>query len=175
MKRRVVAGSNDRGVDGIVKRVQTKVTSLRINSRPNVRTIKDLPSVISEDLKRHGMTNMFGDANKVATFFPGIRREGRIINQVVDRFIPSKLKKRTDVVGGTRENLNRNSTGKGLRGRIVQKEADIHQAEKPEGSGRASAVKDSVSDGLDGLVPTLRRVLLLLVGLTLPIGDAEGT
>jgi hypothetical protein len=110
------------------------------------------------------MTNMFGNANKVATFFPRIRREGRIIDQVVDRFIPSKLKKGTDFIGGTHENLNRDSTRKSLRGCVVQKEADIHQAEKPEGCRGASAIKDSVGDGLDGLVPMLRRVLLLLVG-----------
>jgi hypothetical protein len=106
--------------------------------------------------------------------FPRVRREGIIIDQVVDRFIPLKLKKGADVIGGTRENLNRDSTRKSLRGRVVQKESDIHQTEKPEGCGRSGAIKDSVGDRLDGLIPALRRVLLLLVGFTLPIRDAEG-
>jgi hypothetical protein len=106
--------------------------------------------------------------------FPKIRREGRIINQVVDRFIPPKLKKGTDVIGRTHENLNRNSTQKSLQGHVVQKEADIHEAEKPEGCRGSGAIKDSVGDRLDGLILMLHRVLLLLVGFTLPIGDAEG-
>jgi hypothetical protein len=56
------------------------------------------------------MTNMLSNTNKVTSFLPGIRREGRIIHQVIDRFVPAKLEEGTDIIGGACKDLNRDGT-----------------------------------------------------------------
>jgi hypothetical protein len=56
------------------------------------------------------MTDVFGNTNKVTAFLPGIRRKGRIIHQIVNGLIPMELEERTNVIGGTGEHLNRDST-----------------------------------------------------------------
>ena len=43
-----------------IQGIKMEVLMLRMKSRTDVRTISDALSIISQDLKSHGMTNMFG-------------------------------------------------------------------------------------------------------------------
>jgi hypothetical protein len=63
----------------------------------------------------------------------------------------------------------------GGRGNVVQNETDVQEAQQPEGHGRTCSVKNSVGNRLKRLIPTLTRILVLLVWLTLPIRDIKGT
>jgi hypothetical protein len=63
----------------------------------------------------------------------------------------------------------------GSRRNIVEQETHIHEAQQPKVGGGTGPIKNDVGNRLQHLIPALTRVLVLLVWLTLPIGDAEGT
>ncbi len=67
----------------------------------------------------------------MASLFPGIRREIRVIHFVVDRFIPSKIEKRANVVSRSVKGLDRNGTVAGC-GNVVEQETNIHKAQEPK-------------------------------------------
>jgi hypothetical protein len=62
----------------------------------------------------------------------------------------------------------------GSRRNVVEQETQVHEAQQPKVSGGTGPVKNSVNNRLKHLIPPLTRVLMLLVQLTLPIGDAKG-
>jgi hypothetical protein len=88
-----------------IQGIKMEVLMLWIKSRPDVRAINDALSIISQDLKSHGMTNMFRNTNPMTAFLMGIQREIRIINLVVDGFIEPKIQQGTDISGGASESL----------------------------------------------------------------------
>jgi hypothetical protein len=75
----------------IIKGIKMKVMALRVKCQVDVRMVYDLLSVISQDLESHGMTNMFSNANKVASPFTTVQGKTAVINCVVDGFVPLKL------------------------------------------------------------------------------------
>ena len=118
-----------------IQGIKMEVLMLRIKSRPDVRVIDDALSIISQDLKSHGMTNMFSNTDPTTTFLMGIGREIRIINLVVDGFIEPEIQQGTDISDGAGESLKGNTALEGQSGCMVQEAANIHQAKKPQGGG----------------------------------------
>jgi hypothetical protein len=104
---------------------------VRIKRGTNVRAKNDLVGIIRKYLKRHDMANVLGNAHPTASLFPGIRRKIRVIQFVIDRFVPSKIEKGANVVSRSVKGLDRNGTMAG-GGNVVEQETNIHQAQEPK-------------------------------------------
>ena len=123
------------------------------------------------------MPNMFSDANPKTTLLMRVRRKVGIINLVIDRLIALKLKQGAYIRSRASENLKQDGTIKSLGSSMVEDEADVHQAQQQpaEICWGTDMVKNGIGDCLDSLVTAFCRVLMLLMGFTLPVTNAKGT
>jgi hypothetical protein len=48
--------------------IKSKVLSMRVKSRSDIGSMDNLESVIRQNLKGHGVSDRFADANEVSTF-----------------------------------------------------------------------------------------------------------
>jgi hypothetical protein len=128
----VTAGCQDRFQDRvIVEGIHPQVPMVRIKRGTNVGAKNYLARIIRKDLKRHDMSNVFGNAHPTASFFRGIRRKIRVIQFVIDRFVPAEIEKGANVVSRSVKGLDRNGTMAG-GGNVVEQETNIHQAQEPK-------------------------------------------
>jgi hypothetical protein len=153
----------------IIEGFHAKILTSRIKRRADVVMIYDLVGIVlGKNLKGHGMTNMLSDADPATTFLMGIQRKIEIIHLVVDGFTPMEEQQQTNVIRRTSKYLKQSVAIQGGRGNVDEKETDVQEAQQPEGGGRTGPVKNGVGNRLKRLTPTLTRILVLLVWLTLP-------
>ena len=79
-----------------------------------------------------------------------------------------------DIRSDTIKDLKRNLPTKGCRGDVVKDITDILEGEQPAMGRGTSPIHDSVDPGLDGSLPPISWILVLMVGLRLPIIDVIG-
>jgi hypothetical protein len=93
----------------------------------------------------------------------------------IDKFIPPEEQQRTDIICRASKDLKRSFSIQGSGRNVVDQEIHVHEAQQPKVGGGTGPIKNGVGNKLQHLIPVVTRLLVLLVWLTLPIGDAEGT
>ena len=81
------------------------MVSIEAFSASHNRTVDHLIGVRCEDLKCHGVSNVFRNTYKMAVSFYCFRRKLGIVMHVVDLFPTTEAKDRTDIVGRSIESL----------------------------------------------------------------------
>ena len=100
----------------------------------------NLFGISGEDFVCHGVSDVFGNANKVTAAFTGFGQEGAVMDVVEDVFPPVEVKQWADIVCRASKTSQRDIMV-GPTDSVVQDETDVKKAEEPGGSGRTGAVK----------------------------------
>ena len=162
----------DEGVCLPTRRFDTEIGIIG-RSGTDARSVDDLACIVGKDLECHSVPDGFGKTNKTATTFTGGGREIIVFQTVVHRLPKIEHEQHADVRGRSKNKRQGNRVDRRVP-TMVQQETHVGQAKEPGEGGGTKAVHDGVGHGLDGIDASLSRVLVLMVGLTLPGRDEQG-
>ena len=142
--------------------------------KPKVGATDNLVGVISENLKGHGMASAFSDTDEVTTLFGGARGKAGTVVFELNSSPEGKTEQRAYVSGVAGSKSERDGLEVQVVG-VIQEEAHILHTQEPTVIRSASAQEDGVGDAFYYLVAAFCRVLVLLIGFTLPVSNVEST
>jgi hypothetical protein len=116
---------------------------------------------------------MGGYTNKITEGLLGFTGEGSLLNRVEDRLVPVKTEERADINCNTKQDSKGNGPSEGFAGSAIQNKTDVLKTQEPAGCRAARSVHGDIGEALGGLVTPFHRVLMLPVGLTSPLSDAQ--
>jgi hypothetical protein len=158
-----------------VEDVETEIGVQWVESGVNRGAFDDFLRVSGEDAISESMTNIVCKTNKEAMFLTGVEGKAGFSSPEVNRFIPYEAKERTDINGGAGENLEGNTVIQRWVGKVIKHIANVLDSKRVCVLGRVGAVKNGVGDVFDTLPMSFGKVLVLHKGLTLPVGNMEGS
>ena len=131
----------------------------------------------SHSIKNHvgeRVTTMFSKTNPETSPLFTVRREVLIMGSIENRLIEGVQEDDADIRGDNIQDLKRNLATKGCCGDVVKDITHILEGEQPAMGRSTSPIHDGVGPGLDGCIPPLSWILVLVVWLRLPIIDVIG-
>ena len=117
------------------------------------------------------VTTMFSKTNPETSPPFTVRREVLIMGSIENWLIEAVQEDDTDIRGDTLQDLKRDFAAKGCCGDVVKDITHILEGEQPAMGRSTSPIHDGVGPGLDGSIPPLSWILVLVVWLRLPIID----
>ena len=117
---------------------------------------------------------MLGDANNVASFFPGILGTGGFNGAEVDVFTEGEAEEDTGVNSEAGEGGEGNILD-GIVPQVIEEEASAKEGKEPELGRGTGAIHNAVSSVLDKLNAQFSGVLLVAEGFTSPSGNGKST
>ena len=139
----------------------------------NRGTMMNLVSMIVEDAIAKFMANMSGNTHPTATAFWRVTEFG-VRLPVVNSLVEVKSEEGTDVTPLT-SGQGKGDTADTLRVHMIKEVTCVFQCKKPCLRRGAGAVHKDISPGLERVNTTFSRILVLLIGFTLPGADDKGT
>jgi len=141
--------------------------------RTDTQAVSDSERPVTKDFAGHGVTNIVGCTHEVSMFFKRTGWKCCVINFVANGgFPPMESKEGADVLSAAFGTLKRNATKRPVM-RQVQKERNMHEAWKPSASWRSRAIQECVRHGLQSLVMSSARILMLLMRFALPLSNVQ--
>ena len=136
-----------------------------------------------DDFESHSINNHEGDrvttmcskTNPETTPLIIVRREVLIMGCIENWLIEGVQEDDTDIGHDTIQDLKRNLATKGCCGDVVKDITHILEGEQPAMVRGTSPIHDGVGPILDGSIPPLSWILVLMVWLRLPIIAVIGT
>jgi len=139
-------------------------------STAKFRPEDDLVGVRCENFVGHGMSHVFGNADKVAKGFRRLRGKAWFLCLVVSTFVESESKKYTNIRSDASKSFNRCTPIEAVGSSVVVdkcRAAKVSNQQPPCSRGTCAVIKNAIAESFDILVSTFREVLVLALAVGL--------
>ena len=141
---------------------------------PEGTSIDDFVSHSIKNCMGERVTTMFSKPNPETSPLFTVRREVLIIGSIENWLLEGVQEDDADIRSDTIQDLKRNLATKGCCGDVVKDITHILEGEQPVMGRGTSPIHDGIGPGLDGSIPPLSWILVLVVWFRLPIIDVIG-
>ena len=134
--------------------------------------MNDLSCVVSKDAKSEGVANIMCKSNESTALFIGRRWKCCVVNGKVYTFKQVELEEGTDIRCRSCQCLHWNFPC-GWVNSVVKEITNVDHCMQPQVRGSVGTIHNTISPLFDCLVTSFCRVLMLMMRLALPVGDAK--